>query len=108
MELDPESAEKLVENQLNETKNRQKPSEKVIDKKNNEDYIDIIVNYEDMTPEEQAVISVMGKEPMHVDDIISACGLPAQTVLSVLTMLEIDGAVKQLPGKHFLSHITVK
>ena len=34
-----------------------------------------------------------------VDDIIAEAGMPASAVLSCLTMLEIKGIVKRLPGK---------
>jgi predicted Rossmann fold nucleotide-binding protein DprA/Smf involved in DNA uptake len=45
---------------------------------------------------------------MHVDDIIEKCGLPASEVLSVLTLLEINGAVTQESGKRFTSHVKYK
>ena len=38
----------------------------------------------------------------HMDDIILRSGLPAQTVMSALTMLEISGLVAQEPGKMFV------
>ena len=34
-----------------------------------------------------------------VDDVIAATGLPAGTVSATLTMLQIKGVVKLLPGK---------
>ena len=40
-------------------------------------------------------------EKLHVDSIIEASGLNAQTVLRLLLELELDGRVTQLPGKLF-------
>ncbi len=42
---------------------------------------------------------------MHIDDIVDASGLPAATVLSELTMLQIKGYVTQRPGKRFSLNI---
>lgn len=42
-----------------------------------------------------------GDEAVHIDEIIARTKLSASQVLSNLTILEITGAVKQLPGKHF-------
>jgi len=40
-------------------------------------------------------------EPSYLDDIITKSGLPASTVLSVLTLLEIDGHIKSLGAGYF-------
>jgi len=49
----------------------------------------------------EIILDVLGDEPVHVDDIISATKLSASEVLSNLTIMEITGAVAQLPGKRF-------
>ena len=38
---------------------------------------------------------------MHIDDIVERSALPAATVASELTMLQIKGCVTQHPGKRF-------
>ena len=43
---------------------------------------------------------------MHVDDIIDLTNLPASTVLSELTILQIKGFVSQEQGKRFTLNIT--
>lgn len=52
-----------------------------------------------LTEEEKAVLSHLTHQPVHVDKVIDAAGLPAGKVLSVLTMLAMKGAVKNHPGK---------
>ena len=41
--------------------------------------------------------------PIHIDDIVLATGLTAADVLVQLLQLEFKGAVRQLPGKHFVA-----
>ena len=52
-----------------------------------------------LTAEEQAVLRLITKHPVPVDEVIAAADLPAGKVLSVLTMLAMKGAVKNHPGK---------
>ena len=51
------------------------------------------------------IVGVMDKASMHVDDIIDLSRLPAATVLSELTMLQIKGYVRQEQGKRFTLNI---
>ena len=51
------------------------------------------------------IVGVMSKPDMHVDDIIDLSRLPASTVLSELTLLQIKGFVKQSSGKRFTLNI---
>jgi predicted Rossmann fold nucleotide-binding protein DprA/Smf involved in DNA uptake len=60
---------------------------------------------EDLTPEQLKIVSAMGKEPIHIDDLIDAVGMPAPAVLAELTMLQIDGVVSQEPCKRFTLNI---
>lgn len=47
------------------------------------------------------IISVMDRPSMHIDDIIELSQLPAATVLSEMTLLQIKGYVAQESGKCF-------
>lgn len=51
------------------------------------------------------IVSVMDHASMHVDDIIDLSRLPAASVLSELTMLQIKGFVTQEQGKRFTLNI---
>jgi DNA processing protein len=79
--------------------------QKVIDKPKPVEYIDLEKQLEDLTPEQLKIVSAMGKEPIHIDDLIDAVGMPAPAVLAELTMLQIDGVVSQVPGKRFTLNI---
>lgn len=52
------------------------------------------------------IVAVMTKASMHVDDIIDLSALPASTVLSELTILQIKGFVSQESGKRFTLNIS--
>ncbi len=65
-----------------------KPKKKTLFRKDDEDI-----------PER--ILKVLTDEAVHVDRIIETTGLSASEVLSNLTVMEITGAVCQLPGKRF-------
>jgi len=52
---------------------------------------------------ESRILQVLSGEPQHIDRICEMTGLSCGTVLSILTMLELKGLVRQLPGKYFIS-----
>lgn len=52
--------------------------------------------------EEMKILQNLTDKPQHIDSICEKTGLSCATVLSVLTMLEIRGWVRQLPGKYFV------
>lgn len=51
------------------------------------------------------IVGTMERPHMHVDDIVDLSRLPAATVLSELTMLQIKGYVTQEAGKRFTLNI---
>lgn len=74
---------------------------KVIDKKKDKGYIDLQEQLEGLSEDELSLVSNMSKVPKHIDDIIDACGLPANRVLAAMTMLQIKGHVAEHKGKKF-------
>jgi DNA processing protein len=52
--------------------------------------------------EERAVLALLGHEPKHIDELILATDLPAPSVSSTLTMLELKGLVKSLGNMQFV------
>ncbi len=58
-----------------------------------------------LTENQLKIVSAITKPSMHVDDIIDLSGLPAASVLSELTMLQIKGYVSQEAGKRFTLNI---
>lgn len=57
---------------------------------------------EDLTEEENLVYTVIGLEPIHVDEIVHRLQRPIGFVLGVLMMLEMKNRIKQLSGKMFV------
>ncbi|MGN1002221.1 MAG: DNA-processing protein DprA [Oscillospiraceae bacterium] len=61
---------------------------------------------ETLSENQLKIIGVMESPHMHIDDIIDLSRLPAPTVLSELTMLQIKGFVAQEKGKRFTLNLT--
>ena len=51
---------------------------------------------------EQKIISVMSREPLHIDQIVRGAKLTSAQVNSVLVQLELRGFVKRFPGQMYL------
>jgi DNA processing protein len=50
---------------------------------------------------EQTVYDALGKEPLHIDEIIADTNLPAGAVNASVMSLRLKGLIKQLPGNLF-------
>lgn len=55
-----------------------------------------------LTEGESQLLSFLDGEPLHVDELIEQSGFSAQAAVSTLSLMELKGVVKQLPGKHFI------
>ena len=58
-----------------------------------------------LSDEEKSVIQILEQGERLVDDVIAQTGLPAGKLLSLLTMLELKGVVRRLPGKRIALQI---
>lgn len=77
-----------------------KKKEKItIDNAENQPYSDIHDTFPNLSDTEQKIVRELAGGEMLVDDIIAKTGLPTGTVLSTLTILEIRGIVRRMPGK---------
>lgn len=54
------------------------------------------------TADERLVLDALGAEPVHIDDLTIHCGLAGPTVMATLLGLELQGAVRSLPGQLYL------
>ena len=54
-----------------------------------------------MTIDEQRLYNLLEAGPMDTDGLVEASGMPVDRVNSLLTMLEIQGIIKQTPGRMF-------
>ena len=53
-------------------------------------------------PEEEALLSHINDDPVHIDDLRRNTGLPIPSVSSTLTMLELKGKIKQVGCMHYI------
>jgi DNA processing protein len=51
---------------------------------------------------EKAVLAAIDDEPINIDNLIAACGLPVQNVLSTLSVLEMRRLVRRLGGNRVM------
>lgn len=54
-----------------------------------------------LTLAEQRIVDLLGPEPQHIDDIAIRSGQPLPVLHVELLQLELNGIVRQLPGKYF-------
>jgi DNA processing protein len=54
------------------------------------------------TEHEEKVLTALGEDERHVDEVIRATGLTSACVSSTLLALEMKRVVRQLPGKIFV------
>ena len=55
-----------------------------------------------LTADEARVLALVLPEETHIEAIIQASQLPAQVVASILVKLELQGVIRQFPGKFFV------
>jgi DNA processing protein len=55
----------------------------------------------DLSPQEAQVLGLLGVEEKHIEAVIEASQLPAHLVAGILATLELQGVVRQFPGKFF-------
>ena len=83
----------------NPRRSKQNEEKIVIDKGDSSPYSDL----EDQTPplsqDERKVLSALAQGERLVDDVIAETGIPTARMLAALTMLQIRGMIRQLPGK---------
>lgn len=77
-------------------------TKKVIDKRQNDAYIDLTKTDSSLTPDETAIIGLLAGGERLVDDVIAESGLRPGQVLASLTLLEVKGIVRRLPGRYIV------
>ena len=59
-------------------------------------------NSEELNADERAILKLIGKKPVHIDNLATGSGYQIHDILSILMSLELEGYVEQLPGKKFI------
>lgn len=106
--LDERETGKLVARELGTDKKEPIPAKKVIDKFKSEEYIDLVMKDEDLSPDERAVVQVLAAGELQADEIVNQTNLPANRVLSALTLLEIKNIILRKDGKRFELNLSIK
>ena len=75
-----------------------KKEKKPIDNEHKQPYIDLTDILPKLPENQRIIVELLTKERL-VDDLIVETGLPAAKVSAALTVLEIKGIIKRLPGK---------
>ena len=72
---------------------------KSIDKEPSEAYSDVNVNFAGLSEDERKIVASVQNGRRLVDDVIAETGMTTGKLLGVLTMLELKGVIRRLPGK---------
>ena len=75
------------------------PRKKVIDKTEKSAYSDFKKTQTVLTPDEQLIVDALQRGQMLVDDVIAESGKAPGVILASLTLLEVKGVVRRLPGR---------
>lgn len=54
------------------------------------------------SPEEEALLALLGQEPLHIDDLKRQSGLSTPSLSATMTMLEMKGIVRNLGGNRYV------
>jgi len=71
-------------------------------------YIDLQTCRKNLSEEQLLVLKALADKALRADDLVEATQLPASTVLSALTMLQIQGMVEEKSGKRFCALVRLK
>jgi DNA processing protein len=52
---------------------------------------------------EDKVLSLIGQQPVHIDELLSDSGLVISELNALLTHLEVEGHIQRLPGNYFVA-----
>ena len=95
----------LIKKRRIKTRNNKKNKKKLkirkksIDKEASDAYSDVNTVLPKLSAEEQRIVTALSSGERLVDDVIAETGLTTGKILALLTMLELKGVVKRLPGK---------
>ena len=78
---------------------KKKLEKKAIDKEGSGAYSDVNESVPKLSPEEKSIVDCLKEGERLVDDVIAETGLTTGKLLAILTMLELKGVIRRLPGK---------
>ena len=60
------------------------------------------------TDDELAILAAAAQRALTADEIVEKTQIPAKRVLSALTMLQVEGAVEERPGRRFYAMVELE
>jgi len=108
--MDPDTVEERLtpeEERSRETKPAPKARE-VKPEEPNRERIPREVQKERFTDDELAVLAALGAKERSADELVELTQIPTRRVLSALTMLQVQGAVEEHPGRRFSSLVDLE
>lgn len=72
------------------------------------EYIPRQIQKERFTDDELDILHALADQPRLADEVVELTQIPARRVLSALTMLQVQGAVEEHPGRRFSSHVELE
>ena len=94
----PKVAQKVRKPALKDSE-EEKSHKKVIDKAASAPYIDVNDTLSKLSDDESRVVDCLKQGERLVDDVIAETGMTTGKLLALLTMLELRGVIRRLPGK---------
>ena len=77
-------------------------SKKDIDNAASSPYIDLQDTLDKLSAEERTIVETLRSGERLVDDVIAETGMTTGKLLALLTMLELKGVIRRLPGKRIV------
>ncbi|MDR1917719.1 MAG: DNA-protecting protein DprA [Christensenellaceae bacterium] len=53
--------------------------------------------------DEKNVLDVLGRDEVHLDELIEKCGMPVHALMTLLTDMELSGLIQKLPGNYVVA-----
>ena len=109
--LTPEAARQRLERQEERTA-PPAPAKKAAPEENGEEpkpeLIPLDRQKERFTDDQLALLRAMKGQPRSAEALVELTQIPARRVQSALTMLQVDGAVQELPGRRFAPQVRLE
>jgi len=55
-----------------------------------------------MSEDESKIFGLLSQEPMHIDTLARYTGLTSSKLYMILVKMQMEGLIKELPGKNFV------
>lgn len=92
----------------NKTANREPSFDKSVDKAKSEAYIELRGQLEKLPELQLKIVSALGNDSVHIDEISDRLGVPVYKITAELTLMQIKGLVKREHGNRYKLNVVYK